>query len=244
MEEDLTRRGFLQGLGLAAAGAAGLGASDAMAGSSDPGYVRKVEDKHYEMMEKNPRYAKEHAGLNIAIARGITGAAAENNKRWTEKTAQLLQKYGVNLNEGILDTIKQLPKKANAWLNKPIKGMQGQHADHVAQGAMAGMSHGHAVGHAMADLGVAEGAMKQQMHRDAESMSLADFLDKYPDDAAFWHAVNDVNEAKCNMTEAGEYCPKHGLEECGIMEYTGNWTNFGLEESDALSQLKRLAHGK
>lgn len=52
------------------------------------------------------------------------------------------------------------------------------------------------------------------------------------------------NLAECNMTEAGEYCPKHGLEECGIMEYTGNWTNFGLEESDALSQLKKLAHGK
>jgi hypothetical protein len=46
------------------------------------------------------------------------------------------------------------------------------------------------------------------------------------------------------MTEAGEYCPQHKLEECGIMEYTGNWTNFGLEESDTLSQLKKLAHGK
>ena len=53
-----------------------------------------------------------------------------------------------------------------------------------------------------------------------------------------------VAEGQCNMTEAGEYCPKHGLEECGIMEYTGNWTNFGLEESDALSRLKTLAHGK
>jgi len=53
-----------------------------------------------------------------------------------------------------------------------------------------------------------------------------------------------VAEGQCNMTEAGEYCPKHKLEECGIMEYTGNWTNFGLEESDALSQLKKLAHGK
>lgn len=53
-----------------------------------------------------------------------------------------------------------------------------------------------------------------------------------------------VEEGQCNMTEAGEYCPKHELEECGIMEYTGNWTNFGLEESDALSQLKTLAHGK
>ena len=55
---------------------------------------------------------------------------------------------------------------------------------------------------------------------------------------------DNVEEGQCNMTEAGEYCPKHGLEECGIMEYTGNWTNFGLEESDALSQLKKLAHGK
>lgn len=48
----------------------------------------------------------------------------------------------------------------------------------------------------------------------------------------------------CNMTEAGEYCPEHGLEECGIMEYSGNWTNFGLEESTELTRLKRLAHGK
>lgn len=53
-----------------------------------------------------------------------------------------------------------------------------------------------------------------------------------------------VNEGHCNMTEAGHYCPEHGLEECGIMEYTGNITNFGLEESDQLMQLKKLAHGK
>ena len=53
-----------------------------------------------------------------------------------------------------------------------------------------------------------------------------------------------VEEGQCNMSEAGEYCPEHGLEECGIYEYTGNWTNFGLEESDQLTQLKRLALGK
>jgi hypothetical protein len=51
-------------------------------------------------------------------------------------------------------------------------------------------------------------------------------------------------EAQCNHTMEGEYCPEHGLEECGIYEYTGNWTNFGLEESDQLTQLKRLALGK
>jgi hypothetical protein len=46
------------------------------------------------------------------------------------------------------------------------------------------------------------------------------------------------------MTEAREHCPKHGLEECGIYEYSGNWTNFGLEESDELARLKKIALGK
>jgi hypothetical protein len=46
------------------------------------------------------------------------------------------------------------------------------------------------------------------------------------------------------MTEAGEHCPKHGIEECGIYEYSGNWTNFGLEESDELARLKKIALGK
>lgn len=70
------------------------------------------------------------------------------------------------------------------------------------------------------------------------------FSDAEAYDYAEQMGFDDVMESQCNMTEAGEYCPKHGLEECGIMEYTGNWTNFGLEESDAVSQLKKLAHGK
>lgn len=56
--------------------------------------------------------------------------------------------------------------------------------------------------------------------------------------------LSSIEEAQCNMTEAGEHCPKHGLEECGIYEYTGNPTNFGLEESNQLDQLRRLAFGK
>jgi hypothetical protein len=100
VDEDLTRRGFLRGLGAAAvAGAAG----SALAGSNDPNFVRKVHDQHNAMMEKNPRYAKEHDALGIYIARGIAGASAENNKRWVEKTAQLLQKYGVKVNEGVAE---------------------------------------------------------------------------------------------------------------------------------------------
>ena len=104
VEEDLTRRGFLRGLGAAAlAGAAG----GALAGSNDPNFVRKVHDQHNAMIEKNPRYAKEHGDLGIYIARGIAGASAENNKRWVEKTAQLLQKYGVKINEGIAENAGQ-----------------------------------------------------------------------------------------------------------------------------------------
>ena len=53
-----------------------------------------------------------------------------------------------------------------------------------------------------------------------------------------------VAEGQCNMSEAGAYCPEHGLAECGMYEYTGNPTNFGLEEGDELARLKKLALNK
>ena len=102
VEEDLTRRGFLRGLGAAALAGAG---GSALAGSNDPSFVGKVQNQHNAMIEKNPRYAKEHDALGIYIARGIAGASAENNKRWVEKTAQLLQKYGVKTNEGMTESM-------------------------------------------------------------------------------------------------------------------------------------------
>ena len=107
--EDLTRRGFLRGLGAAAlAGAAG----SALAGSDDSEFPNKVQKLHSDMMEKNPRYAKEHEALGIALARGFVGAAAENNKRWYQKTAELLQKYGVKVNEGVAED--QLDEKSTS----------------------------------------------------------------------------------------------------------------------------------
>jgi hypothetical protein len=99
VDEDLTRRGFLRGLGAAVAGAAG----SALAGSGDPGFIRQVQDQHYSMIEKNPRYAKEHQALQLPVARGIVGSSAETNKRWAEKTAELLEKYGVKVNEGVAE---------------------------------------------------------------------------------------------------------------------------------------------
>ena len=100
IDEDLRRRGFLQGLAAAVAGAA---TGNAFAGSSDPGFIRQVQDQHYSMIEKNPRYAKEHQALQLPFARGIAGSSAETNKRWAEKTAVLLQKYGVKVNEGVAE---------------------------------------------------------------------------------------------------------------------------------------------
>jgi hypothetical protein len=96
--EDMSRRGFLRGLGAAALGAAGM---NAVAGPNDQEFINKVQRQHFDMVEKNPRYAKEHADLNISIVRGMSGASAENNKQWAQKTSQLLQKYGVKVNEGI-----------------------------------------------------------------------------------------------------------------------------------------------
>lgn len=103
-EADMSRRGFLGALAGAGLAAAGLGAAgSAMAGPNDPGYVKKVQDKHFEMVEKNPRYANEHQTLQLPFARGMTGNSAEMNKQWAIKTAQLLQKYGVKVNEGVAE---------------------------------------------------------------------------------------------------------------------------------------------
>jgi len=78
-----------------------------------------------------------------------------------------------------------------------------------------------------------------ELNQEADPEQLAQDVDG---DEQLPQSVEET--ASCNMTEAGEYCPEHGLEECGVMEYSGNWTNFGLEESDQLTQLKRLALGK
>jgi hypothetical protein len=50
-----------------------------------------------------------------------------------------------------------------------------------------------------------------------------------------------TEEAKCNMTEAGEMCPMHGLKECGAYEDAVMTTATPpLEESD-LVRIKTLA---
>jgi hypothetical protein len=101
-EADMSRRGFLKFGAAAALGAAGVGAAtNAQAGANDTTFINKVQQQHFAMIEQNPRYAKEHADLNITIVRGMSGASAENNKQWAQKTAQLLQKYGVKVNEGV-----------------------------------------------------------------------------------------------------------------------------------------------
>jgi hypothetical protein len=72
------------------------------------------------------------------------------------------------------------------------------------------------------DINLDEGQTKEAMWRDAERMSLEQFVERYGDEdwvREFWNAImgplDEGNiEEQCNMTEAGESCPKHGVEEC------------------------------
>jgi hypothetical protein len=117
-EADMSRRGFLKGLGAVALGAV---AGNALAGTSDPGYVKKVQEKHFEMAERNPKYAKEHQALGLLFSRGITGNAAETNKQWAIKTAELLQKYGVTVNEGVTEN----NQRVDSLVTDSLKIMKG-----------------------------------------------------------------------------------------------------------------------
>jgi hypothetical protein len=106
--------------GSMAFGAAGAGATGLPGGSSsvdqsagkpvatqvaptDAGFVNRVQAQHRAMEQMNPQYAKEHAGLNIAMVRGIGGGSDVKNQQWAQKTAQLLQKYGAKVNEGMTE---------------------------------------------------------------------------------------------------------------------------------------------
>jgi len=80
--------------------------------------------------------------------------------------------------------------------------------------------------------------LEPQQNQTAEPDQLAKAVDSDE------QSVTQVKEGQCNMTEAGEYCPTHGLAECGMYEYTGNPTNFGLEENTDLDRLKVLAHNR
>jgi len=55
-----------------------------------------------------------------------------------------------------------------------------------------------------------------------------------------------VDESTCNMTAEGEYCPEHGLEECGMYEGDYGLTLAPTAESREfdLTRLKQLALGK
>jgi hypothetical protein len=55
-----------------------------------------------------------------------------------------------------------------------------------------------------------------------------------------------LEESSCNMTMEGEYCPEHGLEECGMYEGDFGLTLTPTTESQDfdLARLRKLAFGK
>ena len=76
--------------------------------------IQRIEAAQEEMLARNPQYAKEHAALGIAKVKGMFGASAETNRRWTVKTAELLKKYGA------LKEAEYQGRKVP--LGKPMKG--------------------------------------------------------------------------------------------------------------------------
>ena len=85
------------------------------------------------------------------------------------------------------------------------------------------------------DQGMAEGEgeyppMPDRYYGDAKEPMGSD--DNYDDDEmAEGDNMSTFEEAQCNHTREGEYCPEHGLEECG---------NYGMYESE-LARIKSLA---
>jgi len=89
--------------------------------------------------------------------------------------------------------------------------------------------------HAKKKQGVAEGESEHPpmpddyYGRDTKEPMGSD--DNYDDEMAEGDNLATFEEAQCNHTMEGEYCPEHGLEECG---------NYGMYESE-LARLKSLA---
>ena len=85
------------------------------------------------------------------------------------------------------------------------------------------------------DQGMAEGEgeyppMPDRYYGDAKEPMGSD--DNYDDDEmAEGDNMSTFEEAQCNQTMEGEYCPEHGLEECG---------NYSMYESE-LARIKSLA---
>jgi hypothetical protein len=68
------------------------------------------------------------------------------------------------MDEGMWDTIKKSFTPDPNWQKR---------AGHMAQGAVAGSTHGHAVGHAMTDVGVAEGSLDEKSTSQAQFRTMA-----------------------------------------------------------------------
>ena len=68
---------------------------------------------------------------------------------------------------------------------------------------------------------------------DEHVIDVTEYLDHLDEDQGMAEADNmsTFEQAQCNQTMEGEYCPEHGLAECG---------NYGMYESE-LARIKSLA---
>lgn len=129
--DEIDRRGFLKGLGAAAATAAVPAIAQAGSGID----YNRVQALHDQTFKKNPQYAKEWQAANGARVRAFIKSKdpkfrdrATARKARLDMTAKLLQKYNVKINESQFDPINDDDfYEYNVNTNKIVKRISGKH---------------------------------------------------------------------------------------------------------------------
>lgn len=129
--DEIDRRGFLKGLGAAAATAAVPAIAQAGSGID----YNRVQALHDQTFKKNPQYAKEWQAANGARVRDFIKSkdpkfrnSATARKARLDMTAKLLQKYNVKINEGQFDLINDDDfYEYNVNTKEIVKRISGKH---------------------------------------------------------------------------------------------------------------------
>ena len=209
--EEVDRRGFLKGLGMAAAGAAGLGAANtALAGGSDSDSEEKIT-KAYKLLSK---------GMSVEQVGKLMGAKGPNhgksntmvvdNTGWTEinNANQLLQKQRQQ-STGLREQGMAEGRLTNFDNLSDAELIRLAHRGYI-NGNLEYNHDGHLVNRD-------EIIRLLKATDDAGEESYDDFMEQ---GVAEGDNMSTFEQAQCNQTMEGEYCPEHGLEECGTYEGT------------------------
>ena len=107
------------------------------------------------------------------------------------------------------------------------------------KGALVGAGLGSALGSVIPGIGPAIGAIAGGYTGYHQGDDIAADVEKQKQQAQPDHKHAPVSEGSCNMTMEGEYCPEHGLAECGMASggAVGMPYSMGEAEDDAVAIL-------